>query len=163
MHHELIIHIVGNICIISKLDLAIDLEKPHHMTDLEQAIPYGQQALEAPPVDHPNRGKCLTRLGFRFDDRFKMTGQMTDLNQAIRIDYQTRQITSVDHPDCVECCYSLGTRFIVLELSFFTNNLEAHMLKSTFDFQPEILKGLSFALPVLLLFALLLEYLRRKI
>ena len=54
------------------------------MVDLETAIQRFQEALDATPVDHPDRADRLGSLGAGYGDRYQRTGTMADLETAIQ-------------------------------------------------------------------------------
>jgi tetratricopeptide (TPR) repeat protein len=86
-------------------------QRTGQMTDLEQVIQYGQQALEATPADHPDRARYLNNLGSGFEGRIQRTGQMTDLEQAIQYGQQAFEATPADHPDRARYLNNLGSGF----------------------------------------------------
>ncbi|KAJ6009287.1 CHAT domain-containing protein [Penicillium canescens] len=55
------------------------------VTDLEEAILIGRQAVDATSLDHPDRAMYLDNLGIRPGDRYSPTGAVTDLEEAILI------------------------------------------------------------------------------
>jgi CHAT domain/Tetratricopeptide repeat len=86
-------------------------QRTGQMTDLEQVIQYGQQALEAIPADHPDRARYLNNLTAVFIDRFQRIGQMTDLEQAIQYGQQALKAIPADHPDRARYLDNLGSGF----------------------------------------------------
>ncbi|TVY12601.1 hypothetical protein LARI1_G009585, partial [Lachnellula arida] len=55
------------------------------IADLERAIQYKQQALEATPESHPARARILENLGVSFSDRFRQEGQIADRLRALDV------------------------------------------------------------------------------
>jgi tetratricopeptide (TPR) repeat protein len=81
------------------------------MTDLEEAVQYLQQAVEAPPPDSPERARYLNNLGIAFGDRFQRTGQMIDIEEAIRCFQQAVKDTPPGSPERARHLNNLGVGF----------------------------------------------------
>ncbi|KAL8396668.1 hypothetical protein RB594_003654 [Gaeumannomyces avenae] len=80
------------------------------MADLEEAIRVGREAVDATPLDHPNRAGRLNNLGNHFGDRYSRTGAMADLEEAIRLGREAVDATPLDHSDRAAIQNNLGVR-----------------------------------------------------
>ncbi|KAL8365101.1 hypothetical protein RB595_004089 [Gaeumannomyces hyphopodioides] len=80
------------------------------MADLEEAIRLGREAVDATPLDHPDRAKLLSNLGNRLGDRYSRTGAMADLEEAIRLGREAVDATPLDHPGRAKLLSNLGNR-----------------------------------------------------
>ncbi|KAL8364557.1 hypothetical protein RB595_003713 [Gaeumannomyces hyphopodioides] len=80
------------------------------MADLEEAIRVGREAVDAAPLDHPDRAGRLNNLGVRLGDRYSRTGAMADLEEAIRIGKEAVDATPLNHPDRAGRLSNLGIR-----------------------------------------------------
>ncbi|KAL8299200.1 hypothetical protein RB593_009192 [Gaeumannomyces tritici] len=80
------------------------------MADLEEAIRVGREAVDATPLDHPNRAGRLNNLGNHFGDRYSRTGTMADLEEAIRLGREAVDATPLDHSDRAAIQNNLGVR-----------------------------------------------------
>jgi tetratricopeptide (TPR) repeat protein len=80
------------------------------MNDLEEAIQVSRQAVQATPVDHPDRVYWLNNLGNVLESRYKRTRQIEDLEEAIRVSSQAAQATPNDHPDLAGRLSNLGNK-----------------------------------------------------
>ncbi|KAH7009234.1 CHAT domain-containing protein [Microdochium trichocladiopsis] len=78
------------------------------MADLEEAIQVGQEAINAAPLDHPDRAILLNNLGIRLGDRYSWTGAMADLEEAICLTREAIEATPLDHPDRAGWLSNLG-------------------------------------------------------
>jgi tetratricopeptide (TPR) repeat protein len=79
-----------------------------NIDDLEQAIAHAQEAVQATPLDHPDRAGRLNNLGNRFWDRYSQKGRMDDLERAIAYAQEAVQATPLDHPDRAMYLSNLG-------------------------------------------------------
>ncbi|TLD03110.1 uncharacterized protein PgNI_12562 [Pyricularia grisea] len=52
------------------------------LADLEEAIKVGREAVEATPINSPDRAGRLNNLGIRLNDKFSRTGALADLEEA---------------------------------------------------------------------------------
>ncbi|KAJ3454621.1 hypothetical protein MRS44_013221 [Fusarium solani] len=68
------------------------------MTDLEEAIRLTREAIDATPLDRPDRAMFLNNLGTRLCDRYSRTATMADLEEAIRVGREVIDATPPDHP-----------------------------------------------------------------
>ncbi|MGH3846544.1 MAG: CHAT domain-containing tetratricopeptide repeat protein, partial [Pseudonocardiaceae bacterium] len=84
-------------------------------TDLDTAIGFGREAVEATPTDHPDRARYLNTLGMVLRIRFERTGAQTDLDRAIEFCREAVEATPIDHPDRAGHLSSLG---IALQIRF---------------------------------------------
>ena len=66
---------------------------------LEEAIRLGQEAVDATPLDHPDRGRRVDNLALRLRDRYWLTGEMVYLERAIHLAWDAINITPSNHPD----------------------------------------------------------------
>ncbi|KAM5353081.1 hypothetical protein ACJZ2D_017037 [Fusarium nematophilum] len=80
------------------------------MADLEEAIQVGREAIDATPLDHPNRTRFLSNLGRRLGDRYSRIGTMADLEEAIQVGREAIDATPPDHPDRATLLNNLGIR-----------------------------------------------------
>ncbi|EJT69646.1 hypothetical protein GGTG_12530 [Gaeumannomyces tritici R3-111a-1] len=80
------------------------------MADLEEAIRTGREAVDATPLDHPDRAGWLNNLGICLRDRYSRTGAMADLEEAIRTGREAVDATPLDHPDRAGLLSNLGVR-----------------------------------------------------
>ncbi|KAL7917666.1 CHAT domain-containing protein [Trichoderma austrokoningii] len=80
------------------------------MEDLDRAISVASDALDATPLDHPDRAGRLNNLGNWLGSRFERTGCMDDLNRAVSVASDAVDATPLDHPDRAGCLNNLGNR-----------------------------------------------------
>ncbi|KAI3571794.1 CHAT domain-containing protein [Fusarium oxysporum f. sp. albedinis] len=78
------------------------------MADLEEAIRLTREAIDATPLDHPDRAWRLNNLGLRLNDRYSRIGTMADLEEAIRVGREAIKATPLDHPDRAVWLNNLG-------------------------------------------------------
>ncbi|KAK9311150.1 CHAT domain-containing protein [Lipomyces starkeyi] len=78
------------------------------MTDLEEAIQIGRQAVDTTPDDHPDRARHLNNLGVHLSNRYSRTGAIVDLEEAIQVIRQAVDAILEDHPDRAACLNNLG-------------------------------------------------------
>lgn len=83
-------------------------ERTGHIADLEQVIPYDQQALEATSANHTDCVEFLINLWIEFLNWFERIGKMADLEQAIRYGQQALEATSASHLNHTESLNNLG-------------------------------------------------------
>ncbi|KAH7109804.1 CHAT domain-containing protein [Dactylonectria macrodidyma] len=69
------------------------------MADLEEAIRLGREAIDATPLDHPDRAGRLSNLGNHLGGRYSLTGATVDLEEAIRLGQDAIDATPLDHPN----------------------------------------------------------------
>ncbi|KAI3326723.1 hypothetical protein HD806DRAFT_488009 [Xylariaceae sp. AK1471] len=78
------------------------------MEDLNQAVEIADVAMEATPIDHPDRASRLDNLGTWLGRRFERTSSMDDLNRAVDIASAAVNATPQDHPDRAGRLNNLG-------------------------------------------------------
>jgi tetratricopeptide (TPR) repeat protein len=83
-------------------------QRTGHLADLDQAIHYFYQAVEATPDHHPDRASRFQNLGVGLRDRYEREGYIDDLDQAIQYYQQAIDATPDNHPDRVSQFQSLG-------------------------------------------------------
>ncbi len=101
-----------------------DYQRSGNIQLLETAITHFREAVDASPVDHPDRPAMLYNLGHALRDRFEHTGRQADLDQAITIGREAVDATPVDHPDRPAMLSSLG---IALQTRFERNGQQADL------------------------------------
>ncbi|PHH90565.1 hypothetical protein CDD83_3291 [Cordyceps sp. RAO-2017] len=65
----------------------------------EKVIYESRRAIEATPLNHPNRASWLHELGFALTVRFHVKGAMEDIEEAIAMIREAAAGTPLDHPD----------------------------------------------------------------
>ncbi|MFF1980648.1 CHAT domain-containing protein, partial [Streptomyces sp. NPDC058198] len=75
------------------------VERTGDLSDLDQAVTTGQEAVHATPADHPNRAGYLNNLGIALRDRFERTGDLAGLDQAIGRFQAAVRAAPAGHPD----------------------------------------------------------------
>ena len=68
------------------------------MDDLQEAIRLGRTAVDATPIDHPDRARQLNSLGVSFSVRYQRTGAIDDLHETIRLFQATVGATPEESP-----------------------------------------------------------------
>ncbi len=76
--------------------------------DLEQAIAYCQQAVEATPLNSPERARNLNNLSLGLRDRYARAGALGDLELAIACSQQAVETTPLNSPDYPALLSNLG-------------------------------------------------------
>ncbi|KAH8796745.1 CHAT domain-containing protein [Hyaloscypha finlandica] len=76
--------------------------------DLDRAIEVADMAVDATPLDHPDRARRWNNLGNLLGSRFEQTGSMKDLNRAIDVINIAIDATPQDHPDRAGRLSNLG-------------------------------------------------------
>ena len=88
---------------------------PGALENLQEAIRQSEEAVAATPVDHPDRARWLSILGYQLSTRFDLTGALEDLQEAIHRSEEAVVATPVDYPDRARWLSNLGnhlsTRF----------------------------------------------------
>ncbi|KAK4076847.1 hypothetical protein Purlil1_12555 [Purpureocillium lilacinum] len=79
------------------------------MADLEEAIRVVREAIDAAPIDHPNRAGRLNNLGVHLRVRYSRTGAMADLQEAILVGREAIDATPPDHPSRAGHLTNLGS------------------------------------------------------
>jgi tetratricopeptide (TPR) repeat protein len=72
-------------------------ESAGKLSDLEEAIRYGQAAVDATPEGDPNRCLYLSNLSAGWQLRFSHTGRLEDLERAVRLGEDAVAATPDDH------------------------------------------------------------------
>ncbi|KAK2731046.1 hypothetical protein FQN57_003707 [Myotisia sp. PD_48] len=80
------------------------------MSDLEEAIQLGREAITVTPEDHPDRAGQFNNLGIQLSDRYSRTGAMSDLEEAIQLGREAIAATPEDHPDRAVQLSNLGSQ-----------------------------------------------------
>ncbi|EMT65582.1 Putative 30S ribosomal protein S17P-like protein [Fusarium odoratissimum] len=80
------------------------------LSDLEESIELGQEAVDTTPSQHPNRVRRLDNLADSFGRRHSRTGHMNDLEKAIQIEREVIKVTPDNHPDQPAYLNNLGIR-----------------------------------------------------
>jgi hypothetical protein len=77
--------------------------------DLDAAMTAGQAALDAAPVDHPDRAGMLSNLGGGLLLRYEGTGELADLDAAVTVNRAAADASPADHPDRARVLLNLGS------------------------------------------------------
>jgi len=85
------------------------LQVPHDVPALDQAIDWLQQAVAATPADHPERPGYLSNLSLALRMRFDRVADAADLDHAIDAGWQAAHATPAGHPDRAAILNNLGT------------------------------------------------------
>jgi len=84
--------------------------------DLEQGIALAQEALDATPVDRPDRAVGLHDLGLHLNEMIERTGEINDLEQVVALLEAAVDTTPPDHPNrglyLYSLAVSLGDRYL---------------------------------------------------
>ena len=80
------------------------------MSDTEDAIRAGKEAVAATPKESPDRAALLNNLGLSLRERFLRTGAMADLEEAIQVTQQAVEATLENHPDQNTFLSNLGVQ-----------------------------------------------------
>ncbi|CAG8320463.1 unnamed protein product [Penicillium salamii] len=83
-------------------------ERIGNIDDLEAAISRVQDAIQATPLDHPNRAGCLNNLSHHLSSRYERTGNLNDLEAAISRAQDAVKATPLDHPNRAGCLNNLS-------------------------------------------------------
>ncbi|KAH8736878.1 CHAT domain-containing protein [Ilyonectria robusta] len=78
------------------------------MTDLNESIEIGLEAVNATPPAHPGRGERLANLGSRFEDRHLRTGAVFDIEKAVQLTREASQVSQPHHRNHSECLVTFG-------------------------------------------------------
>jgi tetratricopeptide (TPR) repeat protein len=85
------------------LDLAVSYGDHFHrlgnLDDLESALKYKQDAVDATPPGHPNLAGCLHGLAVSYTDHFQRLGNLDDLESALKHFQDAVNATPAGHPN----------------------------------------------------------------
>lgn len=81
-------------------------------SDLDEAIRFGQAAIDSTPENHPDRVQYSATLGRRLYSRYEQTASMDDLEMATRIAQATVDGMPETHPDRGVALQVLGRGFL---------------------------------------------------
>lgn len=73
---------------------------------MEEAIRFGQVALETTLENRPNRAERLNNMGAHFQQRFLRIGKMKDLEKAIELGQLALNATQEDHPNIISTIWA---------------------------------------------------------
>ncbi|RDA85960.1 hypothetical protein CP532_0817 [Ophiocordyceps camponoti-leonardi (nom. inval.)] len=79
----------------------------------EKAIYESRRAIDATPLDHPNRAQWLHELGYALTVRFSVRAAMEDLEQAIVMTREALAGYPLDHPDRWNVLCNLGHQLAI--------------------------------------------------
>src|SRR5439155_7996312 len=96
--------------VLNNLALALRTryERTGATSDLDAAIQYVQQSVEATPSDAPDRTYRLGNLADSLRERFERTDSLADLDSALEAGHAAVDAASTDHPGRASALAALG-------------------------------------------------------
>ncbi|MEO3813451.1 CHAT domain-containing tetratricopeptide repeat protein, partial [Sphaerisporangium sp. B11E5] len=82
--------------------LQLRYERMGLLTDLDEAVEMGREAVRRMPPDHPERGVSLNNLGIAVRTRFERLGAVGDLDEAVEVGREAVRAMPADHPEHVK-------------------------------------------------------------
>lgn len=95
--------------------LGIRFRRMGSLNDLNRAIEFVREAVDATPHDHPNRAARLSNLGSCLSIRSTQTASMDDLDRAVSVAREATEVIPYQHPNRAVCFGNLGS---ILDMRF---------------------------------------------